>query len=175
VRESFKKPGWSPKKTGIWLGILCFVTIFFMHKPLGASSTFVRLYGFLVGLISVGHVHDTQYLSKFVSYKPVFEWQFMLLVGIFLGAFMSAKLSRMTFAPIPYLWIKNFGYSKIKRAIFAFIGGMITLFGARLAGRCTLGHGIAGAAQLATISLIFIPVFFLSGTIFAFLLYKRRR
>ena len=165
------RTAWSPRKSGIWIGIMSTITLFVLHKPLNISPTFVRIYGFIVGIFSVSHVSRTHYLSKFVEYKPVFEWQFALLIGIFFGALISALLSGTTFTSIPYMWGQRFGFSKIKRAIFAFLGGFLILFGARLAGGDILRHGIAGASQLAAASLIFMPIFFIGGIFTSFLLY----
>jgi len=48
----------------------------------------------------------------------------------------------------------------------AFAGGFILLFGARLAGGCTSGHGISGISQIAVGSIITV-IFMFAGGIFA--------
>ena len=57
-------------------------------------------------------------------------------------------------------------------AIGAFIGGVIAMFGARLANGCPSGHGLAGASQLAVSGYLALIFFFIGGMISANLLYK---
>ena len=56
---------------------------------------------------------------------------------------------------MPSMWVKQFGASRMKRFATAFAGGVLLLFGARLAGGCTSGHMISGISQLAVGSFIF--------------------
>jgi len=53
------------------------------------------------------------------------------------------------------------------------VGGMVMLFGARMAGGCTSGHGISGSLQLAASSWTFFMVMFASGVATAWLLFGR--
>ena len=48
------------------------------------------------------------------------------------------------------------------------------IFGARLAGGCTSGHGISGNLQLAVSSLVFTATFFAAAIITALALYARK-
>ena len=73
------------------------------------------------------------------------------------------------------VWTENFGPSKTKRLVAAFIGGIIILYGARLADGCTSGHGISGSLQLAVSGWLFFIVMFASGILTAKLLYGRSR
>ena len=174
MMQWLKKPSWSPYLVGTGIGILSWITFIFMQKALGASTSFVHFVGFLIGIFSTEHIANTPYLANYVEFKPVFEWQFALVVFIFIGAWASAKLSGVSYSFIPYIWGQNFGFSKVKRAFFAFLGGFLVLFGARLAGGCTLGHGISGGLQLALSSWIFIPAFLIGGISMAFVLYRDR-
>ena len=174
MKNPFKKSSWSAYVAGTGIGIVTWFTFLFAHKAPGVSTTFVRLYGFLIGIVSKHHVFATPYLSKYVEYKPVFEWQFAFVIGIFFGALISAKLSGVTFSSIPYIWGERFGYSKKVRRVSAIFGGFLVLFGARIAGGCTMGHGISGGIQLATYSYIFLFTLFLSGIITAKLIYKTK-
>ena len=58
-------------------------------------------------------------------------------------------------------WERFKGNSKLKRIIWAFIGGFILIFGARMAGGCTSGHILSGGMQLAISRfgfLLFLPL-----------------
>ncbi|MBU1007909.1 YeeE/YedE family protein [Candidatus Dependentiae bacterium] len=169
-----KKTFWSPYSVGSAIGLIAFLSFVFMRKTIGISTAFIRIYSFFVGLYSLDHISKNLYLSKYVEYKPVFEWQVALLVGIFAGAFLSARLSGGTFSFMPYLWGQRFGFSKKTRAMGASFGGFLMLFGARMAGGCTMGHGISEGMLFVSTAWIFLPVMFLSGIMMAHILYRNK-
>ena len=156
------------------IGLIAWITFLFMQRALGVSTAFVRLFGFLAGIVSTGYVTDSMYLSHYIAYRAVFEWQFAFVVGIFIGALISAKLTGITLSSIPYIWGERFGYNFKKRAAHAFVGGFLILFGARLAGGCTTGHGLSGALQLAVSSWMFLAFLFASGIIAAKIIYPAK-
>jgi uncharacterized membrane protein YedE/YeeE len=45
----------------------------------------------------------------------------------------------------------------------SFLGGVLLLYGARMAGGCTSGHGISGGLQLAVSSYLFMAAMFAAG------------
>jgi uncharacterized membrane protein YedE/YeeE len=57
-----------------------------------------------------------------------------------------------------------------RRYADAFLGGVLIVFGARLAGGCTSGHIISGITQLAVSGLIFGAAVFGAGILTAKLL-----
>jgi uncharacterized membrane protein YedE/YeeE len=98
----------------------------------------------------------------------------MLLIGVFLGALMSSWLSGdRSRVIVPPLWRWRFGVSKTKRFAAAFAGGAVMVFGARVAGGCTSGHGISGTLQLAVQSWLFITLAFGAAIATAFLIFGR--
>jgi hypothetical protein len=104
------------------------------------------------------------------------DWQMMLVVGIVLGTFLSAWLSKgLRIERVPQLWKARFGDSVMLRYAMAFLGGVILIFGARLAGGCTSGHGISGALQLALSGWTFFMAVFAAGIATAFTLYGKVR
>ena len=54
--------------------------------------------------------------------------------------------------------------------LLAFIGGFILIFGSRLGGGCTSGHGLSGCAMLMVQSWIAVPAMFMGGIITAVVL-----
>jgi len=168
-----KKTSWSPYTVGAGIGLLMSLAYLIIFKILATSTAFVRLAAFLIGIFSVDYVIYNEYFSRFVASKPVFEWQVFILLGILIGAFISTKLSGITFSFIPYQWGQTFGFSKPVRAIGAFIGGALLIVGARIAGGCTLSLTIAGGLELATQGWLFIVAFFTTGIITAHILYKK--
>jgi uncharacterized membrane protein YedE/YeeE len=96
----------------------------------------------------------------------------MLVLGVFVGALLSAWLSGdRTSEAVPGLWRKRFGGSGGKRLAAAFLGGGLMMFGARLAQGCTSGHGISGALQLAASSWVFVVVMVAVATAVALMIY----
>jgi hypothetical protein len=169
-------PRWSPYAVGAGIGVLSWITFAWMGKALGTSTTFVNAAGALEGLASEQHVRDNAYLAKQVVGKPVIEWQFALVVALFLGAGLAALLGRRAAGgkfveTVPDLWAWRFGKSKALRYTAAFLGGAVLLFGARMAGGCTSGHAISGGLQLAVSSWIFTIAMFITGIVTAFALF----
>lgn len=173
-----KKPRWSPYWVGAGIGVLSWITFGLMGKALGVSTTMVRAAGSLEKVVAETHVLSNEYFTKYlgtaVAPKPVFEWQFALVVMLVAGAFVSARLSGEKFREeVPRLWEWRFGPSKIFRNVAAFFGGVVLLFGARLAGGCTSGHGISGSMQLAISSWSFFLSMFVAGVVTAVILYGK--
>lgn len=174
-----RQPRWSPYVVGAGIGMLSWATFYFMNKALGTSTTMVQCAAGIEGLVAREHVEANPYFASVVvstasKSKPLIEWQFALVAMLAAGALIAAKLGRSTIREsVPSLWAWRFGPSKIKRYLFAFIGGIVLIFGARLADGCTSGHAISGGLQLAISSWTFILAMFASGIATAFLMYGK--
>lgn len=161
---------WSPYLVGALIGLLSMATFYFSNQPLGASTAYARIAGLMGKLFSKSH---TESLKFFRETKPKIQWDVMLLIGIFIGAYMAAYSGgEITGKWIPALWEERFGSSYVLRLGIAFLGGAVMAFGARLAGGCTSGHGISGTLQLSVGSWIALICFFLGGVISANLLFS---
>ena len=160
---------WSPYLVGLLIGILSWFSILISKKPLGTSTTYARASGRLGAICCGDDVLNWKYYKQ---YKPILEWQSMLVIGIVIGSFISAILSgEFSLAFIPLTDFDSFLNQSIMGRIFsAFAGGIFLGFGARLAGGCTSGHGISGAFQLSIASWISLIAFFVGGALTAFLI-----
>jgi hypothetical protein len=59
----------------------------------------------------------------------------MFVVGILIGSVIASTTSKaFQWKALPDMWERHFGSSVGKRAAVAFFGGLIAMFGARLAG-----------------------------------------
>lgn len=166
---------WRPYLVGLGIGALSMVTFLAMDKALGTSTSMVHASGGLVALADAEHVRTNGYYAKEITAKnPLFDWQAFLVLALPIGAWLGARLGggapRET---VPALWAWRFGPSRGKRYAAAFAGGAVLLFGARLAGGCTSGHGISGGLQLALSSWAFFLAMFASGVATAFALFGR--
>src|SRR6056297_3050495 len=87
----------SPYLVGAMLGILSWVTFAAMGKALGTSTTMVRAAGGVERIVAPEHVESEPYFVKYLGTsadpKPVFEWQFVLVIFLAIGAFIAARLS----------------------------------------------------------------------------------
>jgi uncharacterized membrane protein YedE/YeeE len=167
---------WNPYVVGVLIGVLSWLTFLTMDRALGTSSSFVHMAGFVEGAFVPTHVvgpNATPYFVDEISGKsPMFDWQVVLVGGIFLGAFVSSRLSGDHAKEcVPSLWAWRFGSSKALRYGAAFVGGVLLLFGARMAGGCTSGHGLSGGLQLALSSWTFLAAMCVSGIATALLLF----
>ena len=124
--------GWSPYLAGALAGIVMILSAWIAGKYFGASTTFVRSAGMIEKIFNAERVEKMDYFIKEV---PKIEWQWMFVFGIFMGALISSTTSRsFKWKAVPDMWEDRFGPGKMKRALVAFIGGMVAIFGARLAG-----------------------------------------
>jgi uncharacterized protein len=160
---------WSPYVVGIGIGVLSWFTFLISNKALGCSTTFARAAGMIEKAFRGEGVTRRRYYQKV---KPVIDWQWMLVVGIVVGAFISAQISgTFELQWIPERWYAAFGAAAWLRLVVALIGGVLIGFGARWAGGCTSGHGISGTLQLAISSWISAICFFIGGIAMAYLIF----
>lgn len=165
------KKAWSPYLGGGLTGVLAVLSVVISGKFLGASTTFARSSAWLEKFFFPEHVEALAYYQK---YAPKVDWQWMFLFGILIGSFFAAITSgTFKLQNVPDMWASRFGTSTVKRAIVAFIGGFIALFGARLAGGCPSGHGLSGLMQLSASGFIALICFFLGGLPVAAILYYK--
>lgn len=161
---------WSPYVVGIGIGVLSWLSFLISGKPLATSTTFARAGGMIEELIS-GKAKKRPYFKKI---KLALNWQWMLVLGVVIGSFLSAIISGdlQSNAWVPSLWASAFGDSAVLRVIVALVGGIILGFGARFADGCTSGHGISGTLQLAVSSWISAICFFIGGIITAHIIFN---
>lgn len=124
--------GWSPYLAGALSGLVGIFSVWFAGKYFGASTSFVRTAGMIEQLFGPERVAKLDYFIKTV---PKIDWQWMFVVGILLGALIAALSSgSFKLQAVPDMWAARFGEkSTAKRAAAAFAGGVIAMFGARLA------------------------------------------
>jgi uncharacterized membrane protein YedE/YeeE len=167
--EFLMEARWSPYLVGIGIGILSWFTFLISNKPIACSTTFAKSSGLIEKLFRGGKVAQKPYYQK-ISLK--IDWQFMLVIGIVLGSFLSAILSdSFRLQWVPQLWVDSYGANPVLRVGAAVIGGIFLGFGARWADGCTSGHGISGTMQLTLSSWISSICFFVGGILTAHLLF----
>lgn len=174
VMHWLREKAWSPFPAGIVIGLLQIPAFLLIGTALGASSSYVTVSASLARFLDPD-IAALAYAAKHLGGGKNW-WQVALVVGIALGALVSASLSgtrrRGAVSPI---WRRALGTaSPAARFALAFAGGFLMLLGARLADGCTSGHGISGMAQLALSSFIAVGAMFAGGIATAALLKRVR-
>ncbi len=147
-------------------GIIAF--IFATFGPPASSSGFVSLLkGFLGPILP-------DYIARKEHYRIIpgpGSWLFAFVLGMAAGGFLGGLTLGKPIQNVPALWERRFGARPALRYAVSFLGGFLILFGARLAGGCTLGLFISGSTQLAVSGLYFGAVIFVVAMITARLVY----
>jgi len=160
---------WSPYACGAGIGILSWLTFLLSDTPLGTSTTYARTAGMVERLLRGDRVFRRPFFQRIA---PRVDWQWMLVLGIVLGSFLSALASgQLNIMWVPEPWATAFGTSPPVRLVVAFAGGTLLGLGARWGAGCTSGHGISGTMQLAVSGWVAAICFFVGGIATATFLY----
>lgn len=141
------KPYVHPYFGGMVLGIILFLAFFLTGNGLGSSGATARLDALLVDNIAPSHVDRTPYLLKMAGgdKNPLDDWIIPVFFGALIGGFVSGKIGNR----VKLETTKGPRISHRARWLFAFLGGVLFLYGARLARGCTSGQALSGGATLA--------------------------
>jgi uncharacterized protein len=182
---------WSWRDSGIALGLVFLLAVAFV-KPVGVSTQFVILDGMIWNLFSSdlvvedsnakkGYSSPNAYLNKgggkyAKSVAKPLNYSFIFVFAMVLGGFIAGRLqtsreSQETMV-VPAVWKTRFGSSPGKRYLAAFAGGVLVLYGARLAGGCTSGHMMSGIMQTSLSGYLFTLGAFATAIPLAIVMYK---
>mmetsp|Transcript_4721 Transcript_4721/g.9898 ORF Transcript_4721/g.9898 Transcript_4721/m.9898 type:complete len:446 (-) Transcript_4721:1327-2664(-) len=150
---------WPPYLVGAIIGLLQLPVDLLVTDSLGSSTSYMLLVSQWVHALPIDKRRSFPNMARLAeqSFNPEAWWQVIYVTGAVIGAFVSAHLS--------------VGYGHVANGVFpaeAFFGGVLMLFGSRLASGCTSGHGLSGMALLATLSFLAVPAMFAGGIITAF-------
>ena len=136
-------------------------------KPIGASTAYPY-----VGNLITGNV-DNAYFQKITGSG---SWQVVFLFGAFLAGSLPALVKKeFRFSFVQERWNQYYGPDKKKRLVWAFVGGFLLIFGARVAGGCASGHILSGAMQLSYGSLLFSMITFIAFFATGHYFYKKHK
>ena len=159
--SSTKKPYTNPYVAGVVLGIVLFAAYFLTGTGLGASGAIARLTVSAEDVIAPRHVDRNAHLADMAGgdSNAMDHWIVMVTAGALLGGFLSAFANRR----LKLETQKGPGISTRTRWLFAFLGGGLMGFGARVARGCTSGQALSGGAVLSVGSWAFMFAIFASG------------
>lgn len=152
--QKLKGDGWRWLHAAIGMAVLNALLDlpFAAGHPMGASTSFPFLAMALTGLGAESYWHKIA--------EPG-AWELRFLIGAFLAGLAFSLLQRsFRITSVPELWKRYCGPGRGKRFFWAFVGGFLLLFGARMAGGCTSGHIVSGGMQLAVSSMVFAVAVF---------------
>jgi hypothetical protein len=165
------RPDLVPYLAGAGIGILSWIAFGVAKDPLGVTTAYARTASlFAVPVLGKAAVAANSYWKQ----KPfALDYGVLFLVGMFVGAFLVALFTRgLKVETVSEAWKQRFGASAGVRMVAAFVGGAMVMYGARMAGGCTSGHGISGTMQMALSSWVFLIVMFAAGTLSSGLLFS---
>ena len=139
---------WNPYLVGIGLGIVLLASFVIMGRGLGASGALSTFVAVIVNAVAPEHAANNPFYQGYLgdgSVSPFKDWLVFLIIGVFIGGFISGAIAGRNKIMIE----KGPRFSNKKRLLFAFMGGTLMGFGAKMARGCTSGQGLTGGAMLS--------------------------
>jgi len=173
IRSLFRRPEKAylhPYLAGAILGVVLFLAFLLTGNGLGSSGATSRIDAALVDLVAPAHVDQTPYLLKMAggNKNPLDDW----IVPVFFGALLGGFVSGVWNGRFKLVTNKGPRISNRMRWFMAFLGGMIFLYGARMARGCTSGQALSGGATLAAGSWVIMLAIFTGAYLLAYFVRK---
>jgi uncharacterized membrane protein YedE/YeeE len=159
-----------PYLAGTVLGVVLFLAFLLTGNGLGSSGATSRIDAALVDIVAPEHVDNTPYLLKMAGgdRNPLDDW----IVPVFFGALLGGFTSGARHGRLKLTTTKGPNISNRTRWLMAFAGGVIFLYGARMARGCTSGQALSGGATLAAGSWVVMLSIFASAYLLAYFVRK---
>ena len=158
-----KKKRWWPVFAGLAFALVELLSFMLSEKPLGVTRGFTITGSIIEYLLSPAHAEKVSYWA---TYTPVIDWSMALVLGLVVGGFISSKSSGdFKIMPVPELWKSTKGARIARRWGWAFVGGVMIGFAARLTGGCVSGVLISASIQLAPGGYIFMMALWIGAVI----------
>lgn len=172
-KRSFQRtprPYVHPYFGGMVLGIILFLALFLTGNGLGSSGATSRIVTAVEDQIAPAHVDNTPYLLKLAGgdKNPFDDW----IVPVFFGALVGGFTSGMIFGRVKLETTKGPNISVRTRWLVSFLGGVLFLYGARMARGCTSGQALTGGTTLSAGS--WVVMFAIFGGAYALAYFVRK-
>jgi uncharacterized membrane protein YedE/YeeE len=156
---------WNPYVAGVLLGLLLFLAFVLTGHGLGASGGVQRIVVAVEDLIVPEHVDQTPYIAAMAGgdREPLEHGIFWLVMGMLLGGFFSGLLR----GRVKVETYHGPQISSRARWAYAFVGGLLMGYGARLARGCTSGQALSGGAVMSVGSWAVMLALFAGGYVMA--------
>jgi uncharacterized membrane protein YedE/YeeE len=157
-----EKPYWNPYTAGIGLGITLLAAFLLMGRGLGASGAFTSFVSVGINAVAPQHAQTNGLYSAYLYNKdrhPLQDWLVFEILGVVVGGFISGWFARR----IQWKVERGPRISSSGRLFWAFMGGTIMGFAAKMARGCTSGQALTGGAILSPGSWIFMISVFIGA------------
>jgi uncharacterized membrane protein YedE/YeeE len=162
---------WSPYVGGALLGVLLFFSFYITGQGVGTSGGINRVAVAIEDMVVPEHVDRTPYIAEMAGgdRNPLDHWIVWQIAGVMLGGlaagFLHGRVRLETFHG-PQITPRQ-------RWLYAFVGGVLMGYGARLARGCASGQALSGGAVLAAGSWAFMLAVFVGGYVLAWFIRRQ--
>ena len=148
---------WSdPYLCGVALGLVLLAAFVLCGRGLGASGAFSTVAAAAVASLAPEHTQANPVHRAYLAVPPWRDWLVLELLGVMLGAALSARLAGRWRLGL----VRGAACGRGRRIAFALGGGALMGLGARLARGCTSGLALSGGAVLSVGGWTFLIVAF---------------
>lgn len=131
-----------PWFSGLLLAVLNTFLFIITGKPWGIGGGETKIVAFIENIFSPAHVSSNLY---FQTFTPEINWFVLMIIGIIIGSFISAKIGTDFKIRMP---------QERKWLVYTFVGGMLMGFGERIGNGCNVGHILSGVSQFSIGSIV---------------------
>ena len=156
------KPYSNPYLVGIGLGLVLLSAFVIMGRGLGASGALSTVIAVGVNTLAPEHAAQNSFYKEYLgdgTTSPLKDWLIFQVLGVLVGGFISGSISHRVHKGIE----KGPRISNRMRLVYAFIGGGMLGYGAKLARGCMSGQALSGGAVLNLGSWAFMMMVFAGG------------
>ena len=156
------KPYSNPYLVGVGLGLVLLAAFVIMGRGLGASGALSTAIAVGVNTIAPEHAAQNSFYKEYLgdgTTSPLKDWLIFQVLGVLVGGFISGSISHRVQKGIE----KGPRISNKMRLIYAFVGGGLLGYGAKLARGCMSGQALSGGAVLNFGSWAFMMMVFAGG------------
>ncbi|KAJ3072516.1 hypothetical protein HDU98_003455 [Podochytrium sp. JEL0797] len=154
---------WSPFSSGLAIGFVQLIHMLATGDTIGLSSVYPYLGSVFVRAMDQDWKKNTPFYAGYVNLAHSLRFT----AGVIAGAYISFIMGGHAFGSgIGELSVSAAAYdaATIARVV---VGGILLVYGSRVAGGCTSGHGLSGMAQLSTASFLTVAAMFGGGGLVA--------
>lgn len=162
----------NPYLVGVGLGLVLLAAFVIMGRGLGASGAFSIGVAAAVNTVAPEHTAANDFYMGYLGtgeQSPFKSWIIFEVIGVLAGGFLSGALAgrlKKKTEKGPRVSVKT-------RLIYAFTGGAMMGFGAKLARGCTSGQALTGGALLNLGSWAFMLSVFAGAYAFAYFIRRQ--
>ena len=152
---------WNPVLAGIAVGFIMLLTYYTAGRGFGTTGGLTRLGLWLQNQLMPELTAQSEYFTPYMAGGGhlLNTYLVYMMVGILIGAFVAAALGK----DLRFEVLRGSRMTPGKRLVYAFIGGALVGFAARLARGCMSGQALVGAAELSVGSWVFLICVFAGG------------